>query len=523
MTREELAKIQLVQKSRSGILKVIFGRTAIILGLIVLQIFLLVQFVKCFEQYVPAFFGGNAIFAFSIVLYIINKRNNPTIQLSWTILTLLVPVVGGLFYLFVETHPGQRILEKRLETLYKETHKYVKQDQQVRDALMQADIGTARMADYVRKHGNFSIYQNTKVRYLPLGELKLEAMIEELEKAEKFIFMEYFILAKGFMWERILEVLQRKVEQGVEVRVMYDGTCAVSLLPYNYPQMMEKVGIKCKMFAPLKPILSTHYNNRDHRKILVIDGKVGFTGGINIGDEYINRQERFGHWKDTAVFLKGDAVEGLTQMFLQMWNVNEKHEDYQKYLCIEKEKIEAKGFVMPYGDSPFDEELIGETVYMDILNRAQHYVHIMSPYLIIDHEMVSALTYAAKRGVDVKLMLPHIPDKVLPFALAKSHYKELILSGVKIYEYTPGFVHAKVFVSDDIKAVVGTINLDYRSLYLHFECAAFMYDVPEILVIEKDYQETLRKCQQITLEDCAKEKIYMRLLGKLLKVVAPLM
>lgn len=523
MTREEIAKMQLVRKSRSGILRIVFGRTAVILVLIALQAFLLFNILKYFEQYVPVFFGGNAIFALFIVLYIINKSNNPTVQLSWTILTLLVPVVGGLLYLYVETHPGQRILEKRLQTLYQQTQRYVKQDDEVINALRQSDMGTARMADYVRKHGNFSIYQNTQVRYLPLGEVKLEAMLEELEKAEKYIFMEYFILAKGIMWEKVLEVLERKVEQGVEVRVMYDGTCAVNLLPYNYPAMMEAVGIKCKMFAPLKPILSTHYNNRDHRKILVIDGKVGFTGGINIGDEYINHEKRFGHWKDTAVLLKGDAVEGLTQMFLQMWNVNEKSEDYEKYLCVEKAKVDAKGFVMPYGDSPFDEELIGETVYMDILNRAEDYVHIMSPYLILDHEMVNTLTYAAKRGVDVKLMLPHVPDKVAPFSLAKNHYKELIRAGVKIYEYTPGFVHAKVFVSDDKKAVVGTINLDYRSLYLHFECAAFLFDVPEIEVIEKDYQATLAKCQQITLEDCAKEKIYMRVLGKLLKVVAPLM
>ncbi|WMI80671.1 cardiolipin synthase [Anaerotignum sp. MB30-C6] len=523
MTREEIAKMQLVQKSRSGILRIIFGRTAVILALIVLQAFLLFNIIKYFQQYVPAFFGGNAVFAFFIVLYIINKGNNPSVQLSWTILTLLTPVVGGLLYLYVETHPGQRILEKRLEKLYRQTQKYVKQDNEVVNSLKQADIGTARMADYVRKHGNFSIYQNTQVTYLPLGEAKLEAMIEELEKAKHFIFMEYFILARGIMWERILEILQRKVGEGVEVRLMYDGTCAVSLLPYDYPEMLKKIGIRCKMFAPLKPILSTHYNNRDHRKILVIDGKVGFTGGINIGDEYINHEERFGHWKDTAVLLKGDAVEGLTQMFLQMWNVNEKAEDYSKYLCVEKEKVEAQGFVMPYGDSPFDEELIGEMVYMDILNRAEHYVHIMSPYLILDHEMVTALTYAGKRGVDVKLMLPHIPDKILPFALAKSHYKDLIRAGVKIYEYTPGFVHAKVFVSDDIKAVVGTINLDYRSLYLHFECAAFLYGVPEIQVIERDYQETLEKCRQITLEDCEKEKIYIRILGKLLKVVAPLM
>ena len=303
------------------------------------------------------------------------------------------------------------------------------------------------------------------------------------------------------MWEKILEILERKVQAGVEVRVMYDGTCAMFDLPYRYPEELKAKGMQCKMFAPIRPILSTHYNNRDHRKILVIDGKVGFTGGVNIGDEYINRVEKHGHWKDTAVMLKGDAVQGLTMMFLQMWNVTEKEPEYGKYLQKAEKGSQAKGFVLPYGDSPFDDEPVGETVYMDILNRAKKYVHIMTPYLIIDQSMITALTFAAKRGVDVKLILPHIPDKKFAFALAKSHYKELLKAGVRIYEYTPGFVHAKIFTSDDEKAVVGTINLDYRSLYLHFECAAFLYQVEEIAEIEKDFQRTLEKCQEVTLEN----------------------
>ena len=277
------------------------------------------------------------------------------------------------------------------------------------------------------------------------------------------------------------------------------------------------------MYAPIHPILSTHYNNRDHRKILVIDGKVGFTGGINISDEYINRIEKHGHWKDTAVMLEGDAVQGLTMMFLQMWHVSEKNPEYGKYLERENRDLQTRGFVMPYGDSPFDDELIGEMVYMDILNRAKKYVHIMTPYLIIDQRMLTALCFAAKRGIDVKLILPHVPDKKFAFALAKSHYRELLQAGVKIYEYTPGFVHAKVFASDDEKAVVGTINLDYRSLYLHFECAAFLYQVDEIIHIEQDFQETLEKCQEITLENRKEGTALLRLAGWFLKVLAPLM
>ena len=268
----------------------------------------------------------------------------------------------------------------------------------------------------------------------------------------------------------------------------------------------------------------TVFNNRDHRKILVIDGDVAFTGGINFADEYINEKQRFGYWKDNGVRITGKAVYSMTQMFLQMWNVTEKCEDFGKYLQKENCGIQDdSGFILPFGDSPFDRELIGETVYMDIINRAEDYVHIMTPYLIIDHEMETALCYAAKRGVDVKLILPHIPDKKMPFALAKTHYPQLLKAGVRIFEYTPGFVHAKVFSSDGRKAVVGTINLDYRSLYLHFECGAFLFDLPVIEEIEKDFEHTLAECQEVTMADYRKGSIMQKICGKALKLLAPLM
>ncbi|MBR2383954.1 MAG: cardiolipin synthase [Anaerotignum sp.] len=514
---------RVLQKGKQKALKLIFGRTMVIAVLFLIQLAMIVSAVKYFSRYIPVFFGGYVLFGLLIVLIIINKEGSPEVKLSWSIITMMLPVVGGLLYLFVEMQPGYRLLQRKLDTIYKRTEDYVQQDAEVLEALEKADRNTAGLASYVHRHGNFPVYRNTRVKYFPLGEDKFAVMLEELEKAEKFIFMEYFILKEGYMWERILEILERKAAKGVEVRVMYDGTCALVDLPYEYPEELMKRGIQCKMYAPIQPILSTHYNNRDHRKILVIDGKVGFTGGINIGDEYINRVERYGHWKDTAVMLEGDAVQGLTMMFLQMWNVSEKIVEYGKYLEMEKKDQRATGFVMPYGDSPFDDELIGEMVYMDILNRAKKYVHIMTPYLIIDQRMMTALCFAAKRGIDVKLILPHVPDKKFAFALAKNHYRELLTAGVKIYEYTPGFVHAKVFTSDDEKAVVGTINLDYRSLYLHFECAAFLYQVDEIENIERDFQETLEKCQEITLENMKKGTALLRLEGWFLKVLAPLM
>lgn len=514
----------LLEKGRRGALRLIFGRTTLIVLMFLVQILLLLYVVKAFSKYVPFFFGGYVAFGLCITLIIINKTGNPEMKLSWAVVTLLLPVLGGVLYLYVEMHPGHRMLEWRLKQIFAETADCAPQDAEVYAALQQADMGTARLAEYVRKNGNTPIYGNTRVKYFPLGEDKFAELLEQLTQAKEFIFMEYFIVKEGHMWREVLRILEEKAAAGVEVRVMYDGTCALFNLPYRYPEELEKKGIQCKMFSPIHPILSTHYNNRDHRKIAVIDGKVGFTGGVNIGDEYINRTKPHGHWKDTAVMLEGDAVQGLTLMFLQLWNVEgKKTEDYRKYLQKKETGVREEGFVIPYGDSPFDEEQVGETVYMDILNRAKEYVHIMTPYLIIDQNMMFALCYAAKRGVDVKLILPHIPDKKFAFALAKSHYKELLSAGVRIYEYTPGFVHAKVFSSDGEKAVVGTINLDYRSLYLHFECAAFLYRVAEIARIEEDFQATLGKCQEVKPEELKKEPLLLRVEGWLLKVLAPLM
>ena len=373
-------------------------------------------------------------------------------------------------------------------------------------------------------YGGYPIYKNTRVTYFPQGEDKFAELLIQLDKAEKFIFMEYFIIEEGEMWGAVLEILKKKAAEGVEVRVMYDGMCSVVLLPYGYPKQLEKFGIKCKMFAPVIPVLTTSQNNRDHRKIVSIDGKVAFTGGVNLSDEYINRKVLYGHWKDTAVMLEGDAAKSMTMMFLQMWNITEKTEDiYADYIPDIPEIPDADGYVMPYADSPLDGMNVGEQVYLDILNTAERYVHIMTPYLILDNEMITALTHAAMRGIDVKLILPHIPDKKYAYMLARSHYKELIEGGVKIFEYEPGFVHAKVFVSDDRKAVVGSINLDFRSLYLHFECAAFMYKCSEIAAIEGDYRKTLKKCIRIDMENIRKYPIGKKLLGSCLRLIAPLM
>ena len=383
--------------------------------------------------------------------------------------------------------------------------------------------GVAALAHYIGRSGCHPVYDKTAVTYFPLGEDKFDAMLRELEAAKHFIFMEYFIVGEGLMWGRVLEILARKAAQGVDVRVMYDGTCEFALLPHDYPKRLRRLGIQCRTFAPVSPFVSTHYNYRDHRKILVIDGHTAFNGGVNLSDEYINLTHPHGHWKDTALRITGEAVRSFTLMFLQMWNVEDRGmEDCTRYLTASA-PVSSPGWIIPYGDSPFDGENVAEMVYMDILNRARQYVHIMTPYLIIDHEMVVALTFAAKRGVDVKLITPGWPDKKTVFALTRSYYRELIAGGVEIYEYEPGFVHAKSFVSDGVTAVTGSINLDYRSLYLHFECAALLHSVPAVGDIEADFQAMLPKCRQVTPETVLKEKWTVKLAGVLLKVAAPLL
>ncbi|WP_195988022.1 cardiolipin synthase [Clostridium sp. D53t1_180928_C8] len=513
-----------MKAGKKKVFNVIYGRILMIIAILFVQIAILGFAFMWLREDIPYIYGGFTIITAILVIYILNKKENPSFKLAWMVLLVISPVFGGLFYLFVKFQVESKLINYKLLKIIGETQQYLSQDKEVINELEEVDMQVANLAKYMVNIGGYPIYKNTDIKYFPLGEEKFKEMKEQIKKAKDFIFMEYFIVEESYMWNSILELLEEKVKQGVEVRFMYDGMCSLALLPYDYPESIKEKGIKCKMFSPIKPVLSTAQNNRDHRKILVIDGKVAFNGGINLGDEYINRIEKYGHWKDTAVMLTGEAVKSFTLMFLQMWNINEKnHDDFKKYISIEKEEENAVGYVMPYGDSPLDNENVGENVYLDILATAKEYVHIMTPYLIIDNEMMTALTYAAKRGIDVKLILPSIPDKKSAFMLARTYYPELIEAGVKIYEYTPGFVHAKIFSSDDQKAVVGTINLDFRSLYLHFECATFFYKTNVIRDIESDFQNTLKLCKNITIEDYNKLNIFYKIGGGILKLIAPLM
>lgn len=517
-------EIRLLTKRKKGVLGLVFSRTGIILLLILLAIVIFFVVMTFFAGLINTILGGVGLFNLIVIVILMNTDMDSSAKITWILVVAVTSVFGTLFYIFTKMDIGSRTEKKEYARLTQQHRNDLKQDEDTLKVLEKESRDTLELFTYLNQTQIFPISRYNKINYYPLGEQKWVDMLEELKKAEHFIFMEYFIVDEGEMWGKILKILKDKAEQGVDVRLMYDGTCAIFLLPYGYPEMINELGIKCRMFAPLRPFVSTYYNYRDHRKILVVDGKVGFCGGVNLADEYINRIERFGHWKDTAIRIKGEAVNSLTHMFLNMWSFGEENADYSPYINNSCQVYkECSGYAMPYGFNPFDKRRLGEMVYIDILYRANSYVHIMTPYLILDDELLQSIKFAAERGVDVKLILPGIPDKKAVYALAKTYFKTLIESGVQIYLYTPGFVHAKVFVSDDIKAVVGTINLDYRSLYHHFECGTYLYDVDCIGDIEKDFEDTLLKCKKVSLDDVYNEKLVTKIFGSFMRLIAPLM
>ena len=505
--------------------KMVFSRAGIFVILILIQLLVFLGIPYYLKEYATFIYSAMSVMEIVVLVYIINTEGNPAFKMTWMLCVMALPVIGTVFYIYVHLQLETRFVQNRLAALRMETEPYMDQDEKVTEALWASKSANAQLSYYLSHQLGFPTYRNTEVEYFPVGEDKFASKIKELEKAEKFIIMEYFIVEEGIMWDTILEILKRKVNEGVEVRFMYDGMCAFDLLPYSYPKKLQKFGIKCKMSNKIRPFVSTIQNNRDHRKICVIDGQTGYVGGVNLADEYINEKERFGHWKDTAVLLRGDAVQSLTMIFLQMWDVDMRGvEPYGKYLTKKAESLNDRlGYVIPYADSPFDHENVGEEVYFHILNHAKKYVHIMTPYLILDNEMLTTLIRAAKSGIEVIIIMPHIPDKWYAFAVAKTYYKELIEGGVQIYEYAPGFVHAKVFVSDDDTATVGSINLDFRSLYLHFENGVFIYDNPEVQKVEEDFQNTLAKCHKVTVTEVRNRGVLMKVAGQVLRLVAPLM
>lgn len=455
-------------------------------------------------------------------VHILNSDSNPNFKIAWLIPILLLPIFGGLLYLLFGKYRATKREKRNSAAIQSMWRKAGTSVQNAMELLEQESPEAALHARYILRASGTPPFDHTQTEYFPIGEAMYAAMLRELESASKFIFLEYFIVEEGVMWDGILEILQRKAQQGVEVRVIYDDLGCLFTLPHGYVKTLRQKGIRACVFNPFNSILSPRFNNRDHRKICVIDGNVGFTGGINLADEYINEYPKYGHWKDTALMLRGQGVWSLTTLFLSVWTmVTGEQDDFDRFRpTLTAEDIPNDGYVQPYADMPMDSELVGESVYLNIISRAKRYIYITTPYLILDNETMSALKLASRSGVDVRIITPHIPDKKFVFFLTRSYYEPLQKAGVRIYEYTPGFMHAKTFVSDDLYGVVGTINLDYRSLYLHLECASWLYRCKAVEQIRQDFLLTLESCQEMGA--FAPLSLPKRLLLSVLRAFAPL-
>ena len=503
----------------------IFNRiTLVSLAIAFQMLWLFFVMYKFSEHYlIIAFFFS--LISLLAALWIIRRPINPIIKLAWMVPIFIFPIFGGVVYFISGGKEPKKKLRRALEKSGQLTSPYVCQDPEALDAAEREGSHIRNQCRYLADQG-FPINGNTDSQYYSDCKEAWLRMLEDLKRAEHFIFLEYFIINPGKMWDPILEILTEKAQAGVDVRVMYDDMGSISYIPRNYPDILKERGIRCISFNRYRPIYSVVMNHRDHRKILVIDGNVAYTGGMNFADEYIGECERFGVWKDNALRLSGAAVRSMTLMFLQMWNAarpTDSAESIEKFMPSKEfcESVETRGLIQPYGDSPVDVNDIAENVYLNIINTATDYLYIASPYVVIDYEMTRAICLAAERGVDVRLLVPAIPDKKIVFELTQSYFPELYASGVKIYKFTPGFVHSKCFVADDNIAVVGTINIDYRSLMLHFENACLYVGHPVIADVRKDFEETFPQCEEVVPKERRFDMLYELYLS-ILKLFAPL-
>jgi len=500
-----------------------------IIGLCILvQLAILVGLIEVFNRNSFWFLFFAYLISVVVALYIISEDKIPEFKLPWILVVLLLPGAGPIGYLIFGHLKISKKTKNRFKVIKKDMKPYFTTNE-VGEELKTLDKDAYLQAKYIYNSTTMEAYKNTKTTYYKLGDYFFPDFMMELKKAEKFIFMEYFIISKGQMFDSILEVLEEKVKQGVDVYLMYDDIGSMMLLPSNFYKTMREKGLHCIPFNRFKPVMTSVFNNRDHRKITVIDGKVGFTGGLNLSDEYINIGSKYGHWKDSAVKLEGEGVLGLEKMFIMNWNgFSDEQIDCSKYLKKvnqAKEKTDLSlGFVIPFGDGPdpIYKDKVGKTIYLNMITQAEKYVYITTPYLICDYEILDQLKTAAKKGVDVRIITPHIPDKKVIFDLTRSNYKGLIEAGVRVFEYTPGFVHAKNFLADDKLMVCGTINLDYRSLVHHFECGVLEYNTTSIKDMKKDFHDTFLKCQEMNKRG-SPLNIIQRGIVTLVKIFSPLL
>ena len=505
----------------------VFRGRVIVAVLILIQIAVLVVSAIIGAKYSNYIATSLNLISFLISLRVIMSRTNDAYKLIWIYLILAFPVFGGLLYLVFSIQGSMKLMEPYMTQIEEKTTIISDESKELVASAVNNFPAQKTLIGYLSDSAGFPICSSTDTKYYPTGEDFYPDLLSALQSAEKYIFLEYFIIGEGKMWDSVLRILEEKAAAGVKVRILYDDFGCIFLLPKNYPELMAKKGIECRAFNRFRPLLTGLQNNRDHRKICSVDGKIAFTGGINIADEYINEVEKYGKWKDSAVKLTGDGAWPLTAFFLKMWMLTapdpeSADEDIGIYMPNNQDRLINDGYVQPYCDSPLDTHHISEHIYMRLIHGAKKYLYICTPYLIIDDSMLNSLTLAAKSGVDVRIITPHKWDKKMVHITTRSYYSDLIKGGVRIYEYTPGFMHSKLFVSDDEVASVGTVNLDFRSLYLHFECGTLLYGSKAVSEAKEDFLATLDECAEIRAEDC-KVNVIMRFINSIMRLVAPLL
>ena len=509
-------------KTKNGVTRLVFSVICILLEVI----FILLLFTGL-NRYAEAINLFTRILGLVIILNMYASPVTSTIKMPWIFLIMVFPIMGLTLYLMVGLNGGTSKMRKRYQKIDEQLLPLLPENHEIQEKLRQSIPKAGNISSYIYRNAYYPVYQNTDVVYYDEAAKGLEAQLEDLAKAEHFIFMEYHAIEDAEAWQRIQQVLEERAKSGVEVRVFYDDMGSIGFINMDFIKKLDAVGIQCRVFNPFMPGLNVFLNNRDHRKITVIDGKVGFTGGYNLANEYFNLTHPYGQWKDTGIRLEGEAVRSLTVTFLEMWNaVSDKDKndsDFNKFIPDYEYVSSQTGFIQPYADSPLDNEQVGEEVYISMVNKSEKYCWFMTPYLIITDEMAHAITLAAKRGVDVRIITPGIPDKKMIYSVTRSFYHELVKDGVRIYEWTPGFCHAKMSVADDCMATCGTINLDYRSLYHHFENGCFMADCDVVLDIRNDLHETMKECREVTEKYRTGRSAYLRLGQLLMRLFAGLL
>ncbi len=464
------------------------------------------------------------LLALVVVLRLYSKYTTSAMKMPWIMLILVFPVMGLSLYVLIEVFGDLGHMKKRIAQSRTETVMQLKQEDALLARLESQDMAMANISRYLSRHAHSPVYANTSAVHFAQATEAFEAMKRDLEQAQSFIFMEYFIVADGSAFQELEEILVRKARQGVDVRLMYDDIGSIGYVNFQFAKKLNQEGIHCQVFNPALPVLNLFMNHRDHRKIAVIDGKVGYTGGYNLADEYFDRKFPYGKWKDTGLRLEGEAVRSLTAAFLEMWCAsNGSKEAMKPYLDIQSSVPQAEGFAQPYLDDPLEGERVAENVYLNLINSAQKSLYFITPYLIITDELNRALGLAAKRGVDVRIITPGIPDKKTVYGMTRSYYAGLARQGVRIYEFSPGFCHAKQCLCDRKAASVGTSNLDYRSLYLHFENNVLLIGGKAVEQIAKDFEDTFPQCREVTERYRTGRTAILRTWQCILRLFAPLM